>query len=263
MVLYLLIVGFFFSGALLLWAASLKTPDLKSFDQRKVAQSTKIYDKTGEVLLFDLHDDIQRTVVLFEDVSRNIKNATVAIEDAEFYEHSGIKPTAIIRAVFVNIISLGFAQGGSTITQQVVKNSILVADKTISRKLKEWILALKLERVYNKEQILEFYLNETPYGGNVYGIEEASQRFFEKTASEITLSEAAYLAALPQAPTYYSPYGSHRDALEKRKNLVLRKMFENKFINEEEYNDALEEDIKFAIPKDISLKAPCPQHNQM
>ena len=109
----------------MLWVSTLKIPDLNSFEQRKVAQSTKIYDRTGEILLFDIHKNIKRTIIPFEDISRHIKNAAVAIEDAEFYEHRGIKPKAILRAILVNIGALGYSQGGSTITQQVVKNSIL------------------------------------------------------------------------------------------------------------------------------------------
>lgn len=252
----LIIIGFFFSGALLLWASSLKAPDLRSFDQRKIEQSTKIYDKTGEILLYDLHQNIQRTIIPYEEMSRNIKNATVAIEDAEFYEHNGIKPTAILRAVFVNLTSLGFSQGGSTITQQVVKNSILVSEKKISRKIKEWVLAVKLERVYPKEKILEFYLNESPYGGNIYGIEEASKRFFSKSSHDLTLAESAYLAALPQAPTFYSPYGNNTDKLDERKNLVLERMLENKFISKTEYKEAIKEEIEFEKQQDLGIKAP-------
>ena len=141
---YCLIGGFFISGIFLLWVATLKTPDLRSFDTRKVAQSTKIYDRTGEVLLYELHNEVQRTVVPFDSISHYIKNATVAIEDAEFYEHRGIKPDAILRAILVNITTFGYSQGGSTITQQVIKNSVLSQEKSISRKLKEWALSIKL-----------------------------------------------------------------------------------------------------------------------
>jgi 1A family penicillin-binding protein len=250
-------LGLFVSGAFLLWLSTLKIPDLTSFDERKISQSTKIYDRTGEVLLFDVHQYTKRTVIPFVDMSRNIKNATVAIEDAEFYQHKGIKPKSILRAVFSNL-SEGriYGQGGSTITQQVVKNSILTSEKKISRKLKEWVLALKLEKAMRKEDILELYLNETPYGGNIYGVEEASQSFFGKSASELTIAESAYLAALPQAPTYYSPYGNHRDQLEKRKNLVLEKMLENKFISEDEYQKALKENVSFQPQTDVGIRAP-------
>ena len=249
-------IGFFVTGGIILWTATLEIPDLQSFDQRKIAQSTKIYDRTGEILLFDLHKNIQRTVIPFEEISRHVKNATVAIEDAEFYEHNGIKPKAILRAILVNIASFGFSQGGSTITQQVVKNSILTQEKLISRKIKEWVLSLKLEKKLSKEEILALYLNESPYGGNLYGIEEASRAFFNKSAVDITLAEAAYLSALPQAPTYYSPYGNNKDKLEERKNLVLKKMLENNFISKEEYKGAKEENVEFRQQQDTGIKAP-------
>lgn len=246
------------SGALLVWASTFQIPDLSAFDDRTIAQSTKIYDRTGEHLLYEFHGDIKRTVVPFEEMSRHVKNATIAIEDEDFYNHFGIKPSAIIRAVFSNIQEgdlLG-GQGGSTITQQVVKNSLLTNEKTITRKIKEWVLALKIERVLTKEDILEMYLNEVPYGGNVYGIEEAARRFFGKTASELTLAESAYLAALPQAPTYYSPYGNNQEALESRKNTVLRRMLAHNFITQEEHDEALALEVDFAEPDAYGIFAP-------
>ncbi|MBL7045956.1 MAG: transglycosylase domain-containing protein, partial [Parcubacteria group bacterium] len=121
---------------------------------------------------------------------------------------------------------------------------------------KEWVLSLKLEKVLSKEEILALYLNETPYGGSIYGIEEASQAYFGKSAADITLAESAYLAALPQAPTFYSPYGNNKDRLESRKNLVLEKMLENKFITEAEYKEAMEEDVAFDPRTDLGIKAP-------
>lgn len=255
-VLFGVAAGFFASGALILWAATLEIPDLKSFEQRKIAQSTKIYDRTGEILLFDLHENIQRTVVSFELMSRNIKNATVAIEDTEFYEHRGIRPLATFRGVFIQPLRGKGVQGGSTITQQVVKNSILTNERKISRKLKEWVLAIKLEKELNKEEILALYLNETPYGGNVYGIEEASQTFFGKSAADVSIAEAAYLASLPQAPTFYSPYGNNVERLEERKNLVLSRMYDNGFISDEEYETAQDEAVKFKPQEDTGIKAP-------
>lgn len=250
------VAGLFIAGLIVLWAGTLKIPDLASFEERKVEQSTKIYDRTGEILLYDVHENITRTVIPFADMSRHIKNATVAIEDAEFYEHYGVKPTAVIRATLVNIGTFGFNQGGSTITQQVVKNSLLTTEKTIARKLKEWVLSLKLEQVLSKEEILELYLNETPYGGSVYGIEEASQAFFNVSASELSLAEAAYLAALPQAPTFYSPYGNNRDRLEERKNLVLARMYEHGFITEDELASARDERIVFQPRAEEGIQAP-------
>ncbi|TSD03166.1 MAG: 1A family penicillin-binding protein [Parcubacteria group bacterium Athens0714_16] len=253
----LLVVLFvFFVGVFLLWITTFKLPDLRSFEERKVLQSTKIYDRTGEVLLFEINKDKKRTVMSFDSISRYIKNATVAIEDTEFYQHGGIKLSSIVRAVLSNIVSLNAGQGGSTITQQVIKNSLLTSEKTITRKIKEWVLAIRLEQVMNKDSILELYLNEAPYGGSVYGVEEAGNTFFGKSSGDLTLAEASYLAALPQAPTYYSPYGNNLDKLENRKNLVLEKMLENNFITKEEYDSAKKEVVIFKKRQEKGILAP-------
>ncbi len=245
------------AGLALLWVAALRIPALESLQERRLDNSTKIYDRTGEILLYDFSQDIKREVVPFENISQHIKDATLAIEDKNFYSHNGFEFSSFVRAVLVNLSSLSFSQGGSTITQQVVKNSILTKDKTPTRKLKELILALKLERVLSKEEIFSLYLNEIPYGGTAYGIEEASERFFAKSASDVTIAESAYLAALPKAPTYYSPYGSHTDELEKRKNLVLSEMLRSKFITQEEYDSALAEKVVFKQGESNStVKAP-------
>ncbi len=252
-----LIFGLFCFGVVVFWITTFDVPDLKSFEERKVLQSTKIYDNTGEILLYEFNNnDIKRSIVEFDEISRHIKNATIAIEDAEFYDHHGIKPRAIIRAVFVNLTSLEFSQGGSTITQQAIKNSVLIQDKKISRKLKEWVLALRLEQIISKEAILTLYLNEVPYGGSVYGVREATQLFFGKEPNEVTLAESAYIAAIPQAPTFYSPYGSNTDRLEVRKNLVLEKMLENGFITEEQYEEAKDEDVEFKPRATLGIRAP-------
>ena len=252
------VLGLFVAGGIFLWVSSLNIPDLSSFEERRILQSTKIYDRTGEILLYDLHQDVRRTVVPYENISYHIKNATVAIEDDTFFEHWGVRPMAIVRAALANIRGgdlLG-GQGGSTITQQVIKNSILEQEKTLTRKIKEAILAVRLEQVLTKEEILNHYLNESPYGGTIYGIEEASLSFFGKNAKDLNLVESAYLAALPQAPTYYSPYGSHKNELEKRKNLVLERMKIKGFITEEEYDTALSETIDFKPKVATGIRAP-------
>ena len=218
-------LGIITSALVIVWLASMELPDFNNFENRNIANSTKIYDRTGKVLLYNIHDNIRRTVVPISEISPYIQQATVSIEDAHFYEHNGFRPTSFVRAVIVNLTSGEYAQGGSTIDQQVIKNALLTKEKTISRKLKEIVLSIKLDRELSKDTILQIYLNESPYGGTIYGVEEASLTFFGKKANEVTLTEAAYLAALPQAPTYYSPYGKHLDALEKRKNLVLGKKF--------------------------------------
>lgn len=244
------------AGILVVWTSTFNIPDLESFDDRKVNQSTKIFDRTGDVLLFELHDDIKRTVIPFDEISPHMINATLAIEDSEFYEHNGVKPTAIIRATMVNLGTMDFSQGGSTITQQVVKNSLLTSEKTISRKIKEWVLAIRLDQALEKDRILELYLNEIPYGGNLYGVEEASQYYFDKSAGDLTVAESAYLASLPKAPTYYSPHGNNREALEQRKNIVLREMLQNDFISKEEYTEAKSEDVTFIQHAESSIRAP-------
>jgi 1A family penicillin-binding protein len=249
---------FVLGGIFLLWASTLTMPTVDIIESQRIGNSTKIYDKTGEVLLYDMYQDVQRTYVPLEEMSDYVKHATIAIEDSGFYNHYGIEPLAIVRAVIRNLQDgdlLG-GQGGSTITQQVVKNTLLVNEKKISRKLKEWVLAIKLERDLTKDEILELYLNEVPYGGTKYGIEEASQGFFGKPAKDLTIAESAYLAALPQAPTYYSPYGNNREALNERKNKVLREMYNSHYISEEEYEEAKNTKIEFQPFSSGSIKAP-------
>jgi len=246
----------FITGLLLIWIATLKTPDFKGFNDRVITNSTKIYDRTGEILLYDIYEDIKRIEIPFEDISMYAKNATVAIEDSEFYSHNGIRPKALLRAVFANLKTGEFSQGGSTITQQIVKNTLLTQNKQISRKLKEWVLALKVEKEFSKEQILEIYLNEAPYGGSMYGIQEASKTFFGIDAKDLTLAQSAYLAAIPNAPTFYSPYGKNREKLEDRKNLVLSRMVDLGFITEEEMVSAKEEVVEFLPKPEVGIEAP-------
>lgn len=255
-VIVILVLGFIGAGAALIFISTLNIPDLSAFEQRRVLQSTKIYDRTGEIVLYDLNQDVKRTVVPYEDISRHIKNASVAIEDDTFFSHWGFRPLAFARALWVNVTTGSYAQGGSTITQQVVKNALLSPKKTPTRKLKEIILALRLEQVLSKEEILWYYLNESPYGGTIYGVEEASRAFFGKSAADVDLAEAAYLAALPQAPTYYSPYGNHKDALEARKNRVLDRMLDLDFITQEEYDQAKAETVTFVADANTGIRAP-------
>ena len=243
-------------GILALWILTLDIPNFEGFSERKIVESTKIYDQTGSVLLYDVHRDIRRTVVPFEEIPRHVKNATVIIEDANFYNHHGFDASGFLRAVVVNILSGNFSQGGSTITQQLVKNTLLTSEKTIDRKLKELVLALKVEQTYSKETILELYLNEIPYGSSAYGIAAAAEIYFGKKLGDLTLVEAAYLAALPRAPTYYSPYGAHRDKLDERKNLILERLLKNEFITQEDYDAAAKEEVVFITRGNETLKAP-------
>jgi len=256
LVLIILTFGFLCAGGLIVWISTLQLPDFEGFNDRKIQSSTKIYDRTGEILLYDVHQDIKRTVIPYEEMGVNILNSAVAIEDSEFYKHKGIRITSIIRGTIWAKLTGRKVQGGSTITQQIIKNTLLTPEVTISRKIKEWILAVKLEKVMEKEEILALYLNEAPYGGNIYGIEEASKFFFNKKPIQLTLAESSYLAAIPNAPTYYSPYRSHRDKLEERKNLVLKRMLDISFITEEEYNQAKNEKVVFQPEQPTNIAAP-------
>jgi len=231
-------------------------PDPTKIGQRQIAQSTKIYDRTGEIILYDIHGEEKRTVISFEQIPEQVKNATVVIEDDNFYHHIGIDWKGIIRAIFANFRGKKIAQGGSTITQQFIKNAYLggpQSERTYTRKIKEAILALIMERKYSKDEILNSYLNQVPYGSNAYGIEAASQTFFNKTSSDLTLAQITLLAALPQAPSFYSPYGSHLDELKNRQDNILERMLSFGYITEEQATSAKEEKLEYA--SQTNLKA--------
>ncbi|MEN9604793.1 MAG: hypothetical protein RJB39_478 [Candidatus Parcubacteria bacterium] len=248
-------LGMLVLAIFLIWFTSLKTPSLNAFDDKLLGQSAKIYDRTGTVLLYDLSQKVRRSVVPLEKISPYIVKATVAIEDKDFYSHSGIRVRSLLRAVFRNITDGGYSEGGSTITQQVIKNSLLTKDKLLSRKIKEIFLAIKLEKTTSKDEIMHLYLNNSPYGGNIYGVEEAAELFFGKHAADVTLAEAAVLASLPKAPSTYNPYGGKKDLLMERKNLVLKRMYEVGYITEEEMTTAQAETLVFQ-PRNLgSIKA--------
>lgn len=248
--------GLIIISILMVWVSTLKLPDFKSFTDRKIKSSTKIYDRTGTILLYDVHQDIKRTIIPYEEMGTNILNSTVAIEDSSFYQHKGIRISSIFRATIWAKLTGRKIQGGSTITQQLIKNTLLTSEVSISRKIKEWMLSVKLEKIMSKENILALYLNEAPYGGNIYGIEEATKAFFGKKPKDITLAESAYLAAIPNGPTYYSPYRKNKDKLDERKNLVLRRMLELNFINQTEYDNAIKENVLFLPEQPMHIAAP-------
>ena len=255
-ILVVLIIGLVSGGVTTIWAISLPVPDFETFFEKQINQtSTKIYDRTGKTLLYDVRG-IRRTVVPFEKIPTHVKQATLAIEDGEFYNHGGVDVTSIARAFWVNLLSGGIHQGGSTITQQVVKNSLLTQERTLTRKIKEAILAIKMEQTMAKDEILNIYLNESPYGSNIYGVQEAAKAYFKKDINEVTLAEAAYLASLPQAPGYYSPYGKNKDKLDKRKDLVLSQMVKNGFVTKSEAEKAKTEEVVFYEKINQGIKAP-------
>lgn len=243
-------------GAVLLYVAMAPVPDINSFVNRQVDQSTKIYDRTGQVLLYDYNRDAKRNVVSLSAVSPHAIQATIAIEDSSFYEHGGVRFTSIIRAMIADAIGGALAQGGSTITQQVVKNTLLTNEKSIVRKIHEWMLAIKLEQIYSKNQILEAYLNNIPYGGTLYGIEAASESYFGVPAKDLSIAESAYLAAMIQAPSFYSPYGSHRKELDARKDTVIDRMHTLGFIDENSSVAAKAETVGFATGGHNAIIAP-------
>ena len=245
--------GIFIVGLFAYYSKDL--PDVGNLIDRSVALSTKIYDSSGEVLLYELHGAENRTHINLEDLPDYVKNATIAIEDKDFYNHSGISLRGIIRGQVMPRLQGKRAQGGSTLTQQFVKNAILTNERRVSRKVKEWILSYQLENKYSKDQILEFYINEIPYGSSAYGVESAAHYYFGKAAKDLTLAEAATLAALPQAPSYYSPYGGNKDALMGRQRTVLKLMVEQGYISEEEADLARAEELNFK-QRIENIKAP-------
>ena len=224
-------------------------PDPNAWQDRKVIQSTKIYDRENKTLLYEIHGEEKRTIVAYSDISQIVKNATIVAEDAEFYNHSGINFRGILRAVLADIRDKKILEGGSSITQQLIKNAYLSPERTFSRKTKELILAITLEKKYSKDEILNFYLNQIPYGSNSYGIEAAAQTYFNKPAKELNLAEAVYLAALPKAPSYYSPYGSHGNELKARANYILGRLYDLKYISKKDLDGAEKMTVDFANQK--------------
>lgn len=233
--------------ALLIFIANLSRdlPNPNQLISREVAQSTKIYDRSGEHLLYEIHGEEKRTLISLEDLPDHVKQATIAIEDKNFYKHGGFSIWAMARTAVTNVIYQRRA-GGSTLTQQFVKNAILSSEKSYVRKIKEIILAQRIEKKFSKDEILQMYLNEIPYGSNAYGIEAASQKFFNKNVGDINVAEAALLAALPQAPTRYSPYGPNTELLLGRKDYILGLMAEQGYISQAEKEAAINYEIKFA-----------------
>lgn len=214
--------------------------------------STKLFDRNGK-LVYEIYADKRLTPVTLEELQPYVKEATLSIEDKDFYRHYGVSFTGIVRATY-NIVIKRKLQGGSTLTQQLVKNVLLSPERTVRRKIREFALTLVVETIYSKNQILEMYLNQIPYGGTAYGIGAASELYLGKNAKDLTLAEATLLAGLPAAPSRYSPFGSHPELAKERQGTVLRRMVEDGYISQEEADKASQEEIKFAEPE--KLKAP-------
>ncbi len=219
------------------------------------SDSTVFYDRDGKVL-YEIYKDKNRVPVASADISKYLKEGTVAIEDKNFYKHNGISQLGIIRA-FINTLLGRGVQGGSTITQQLIKNVLLTSERSIGRKVKEAILASEVERKYTKDQILEMYLNEAPYGGTYYGVGAASKGYFDKEPKDLSIIEAAILAGLPQSPTYYSPYIGTKDAWKGRAKNVLRRMREDGYIDKKQElaADSQVDTYHFSAPR-VAITAP-------
>lgn len=228
-------------------------PNLSQLHDGPDEVTTKIYDRNNK-LLYKIYKDKNRSLIHLSDVPLVVRHAVLSAEDANFYEHYGISPKGITRAIY-KYLRDGEVTGGSTITQQLVKNALLSPEKTIIRKLKELILAFEVEAHFTKDQIFEMYLNEVSYGGTAYGIAEAADVFLGKHVHDLTLSEAAFLAGLPKSPTKYSPYGSNPQSSINRRNEILSLMHEQKFITKQEQIEAQSQTISLNPPQ-INISAP-------
>jgi 1A family penicillin-binding protein len=228
-------------------------PSVKELESRAPQVSTKIYDRNGN-LLYKIYKDENRTIIPLAQIPEVVRLSTLAAEDAEFYSHPGFSIRGIFRAIIQDTKN-GSIQGGSTITQQLVKNTLLTPEKTITRKIREIILSVEIETIYSKDQIFEMYLNQVSYGGTAYGIEEASESYFGKSVKDLDLAEAALLAGLPKSPTTYSPFGSNPELAFERQREVLHLMVVNKYITEAQAVSAAQEKLHF-ISRKTEIKAP-------
>jgi len=249
-------IGIVIAGAIFIFNIFTSLPAPGEINDIQVSQSTKIYDRGGNTLLYEIYGEEKRTIVPPGDIPDIVRHATISIEDDSFYAHPAFDLRGIFRALIKNIVRGGVVQGGSTITQQLAKNAFLSQERTITRKLRELVLAMRLEQRYTKDEILNLYLNQVPYGSNTYGVEAASQTFFKKHASELSISEAALLAALPQSPSYYSPWGTHLNELEKRWLFVLKRMRELGYIDEGQLSEASESFPEIAPQPEEGIQAP-------
>lgn len=228
-------------------------PSPTNLSSTSLPQSSQIFDRNGE-LLYTIYGSKNQTFIPLSDIPKDLQNATISIEDKDFYRHGAVDPRGIARA-FVSTVFKREIQGGSTLTQQLVKNTLLSPEQTIIRKTKEVILAFATELLYSKKQILEMYLNQVPYGGTAYGVEAAAQMYFGKHAKDLTLAEAALLAGLPEAPTTYSPFGAYPELAKARQEEVLTQMQEYGYITKAQKDKAVKQPLKF---KEVSsnIKAP-------
>jgi len=250
---------FFISFSILFFLFLFYLKDLprpEVFIEREIPQSTKIYDRTGKILLYEIYGEEKRTYVSLSQIPKHLRDAVICAEDSNFYHHFGVDPKALIRAILSDLKILKPVYGASTIPQQLIRSTFLSLEKTPERKTKEIILAIELDRRYSKDQILEWYLNQVPFGQNAYGVEAAAQTYFGKHVWEIDLAESAILAALIKAPYALSPYENNsKEKLLARKNYILDKMAKDGYISKEEAEEAKKKEIFFKEKK-VELLAP-------
>ncbi len=253
--LYVVLIGWVIVGILSYFFIFKDLPDPRGLRNYGVIPlSTRIYDRNDQ-LLYEIFRDQNRTPIKLKDLPPHVSQATIAIEDANFYKHGGISVFGgVLRAAKDMVLRGKSKQGGSTITQQLVKSALLTPERTIQRKLKEAILALQIEQILTKDQILELYLNQVPYGGVSYGIQEAAQSYFDKNAKELTIAEAALLAGLPAAPSAYNPF-THFDKAKSRQGSVLKRMEDLGYITKQQREEAEKADLQFNPPGN-TIKAP-------
>ncbi len=247
-----LAAGSIFAFCILLFYLFWDLPNPLRLSTHPAPASTKLLDRHSK-LIYEIFTDARRTPIKLDAIPDYAWQATIASEDRDFYTHSGFSLRGIARA-FINTFFKRNLQGGSTITQQLVKNALLTSDRTVRRKIREFTLSVAVEMIYPKDQILEFYLNQVSYGGTAYGLEAAAQTYFGKGSAELTLAEAALLAGLPQAPSYYSPFGSRPELAKQRQEYVLKQMLDLGYISQQDHNQASAEQLQYA-PVGI-LKAP-------
>jgi 1A family penicillin-binding protein len=227
-------------------------PSPKKLVSNDYPESSQIFDRNGK-LIYEIYAEKRRQVVPLSEIPKNVVMATLAVEDEGFYKHFGFDIKGIIRGLYRTVVEKRL-QGGSTITQQLVKNALLTPERTWTRKIKEAVLTIATEIMYSKDQILEMYFNQTPYGGTLWGIQAASKGIFNKEVKDLSLAEASLLVGLPASPTRYSPF-AHPDAAKNRQQLVLNRMLESKLITKEEYESALNEKLEYYVKKE-KLAAP-------
>jgi len=246
---------FVFCSLFIFWYYAKDFPRPEVFSERELPESSKIYDRTGKVLLYEVYGEEKRTWVPLESIPEYLKEAVIVAEDANFYHHFGVDIKGIVRAILADLRIGKPIYGASTIPQQLIRSTFLSTEKTAERKTREIVLALELDRRYSKDQILEWYLNQIPFGQNAYGVEAASQTYFGKSVSQISLVQAVTLAALIKSPYHLSPYGENKDELLTRKDYILDRMTKQGYLTEEEATKAKEEYLTF-LEKRIEIKAP-------